>query len=122
MKWLVEGVEYELKRCYYTKYSKEKHSVQGRAHFLRIGLLRGLVGHEIRRSCSCFSHFFLSRQYYFIWVCSGLSILQYNRWLAIRMVKKYGGFFLLPLDVAVGQLFDFGRESGERIVSQVKQF
>ena len=53
---------------------------------------------------------------------SGLSILQYNRWLAIRMVKKYGGFFLLPLDVAVGQLFDFRRESGERIVSQVKQF
>src|SRR5436190_17500004 len=50
--------------CYYTKYSKEKHSVQGRAHFLRIALLRGLVGYEIRRiwsqedgpsSCRCWA-------------------------------------------------------------------
>ena len=43
-------------------------------------------------------------------------------WQAITVVKKYDGFFLLPLDVAVGQLVDFRRESGEGIVSQIKQF
>ena len=34
--------------CYYTKYSKEKQSVQGRVNFLRIALLKGLGGYEIR--------------------------------------------------------------------------
>src|SRR5436309_3106439 len=59
--------------CYYTKYSKEKQSVQGRAHFLRIALLRGLVGYEIRRSCWCFLQFFLFRQYYLTWVFFGVT-------------------------------------------------
>src|SRR5256714_2125909 len=35
--------------------------------------------------------------------------------------ELYRGLFLLPLDVAVGQLLGFRRQSGEGIVSQVKQ-
>src|SRR6266702_7445798 len=42
--------------CYYTKYSKEKHFVQGRAHLLRVALLSGLVGYEIRRIWSDTPH------------------------------------------------------------------
>src|SRR2546425_6970625 len=51
-----------------------------------------------------------------LWVAS------FVKWQAITVGKKYGGLFLLPLDVAVGQLLNFRRESGEGIVSQVKQF
>ena len=51
-----------------------------------------------------------------------LGVASFVKWQAITVGKKYGGLFLLPLDVAVGQLLDFRRESGEGIVSQVKHF